>query len=58
MRRIQDFMQLDEQNQTVVKVIDREESQEAVEIWKGNFHWGVKVAQSDVLLNEDGEEGE
>jgi hypothetical protein len=43
MRRIQDFLKLNEINQTLIKEVNRETTQEAVEIWSGNFHWGVKL---------------
>lgn len=43
MRRIQDFLKLNEINNTLIKEVERETTQESVEIWSGNFHWGVKL---------------
>jgi len=47
MRRIQDFLKLNEINQTLIKEVNRETTQEAVEIWSGNFHWGVKLVKDE-----------
>ena len=55
MRRIQDFVCLDEINPSVVSKLDREECASSFEIWKGNFHWGAKIEESEVASAETGE---
>ena len=48
MRRIQAFMNVDEVNTTIVKIIDKEETNNAIEIIPGsNFHWGVTPAKKE-----------
>ena len=51
MRRIQDYLKLNEINETVIQQIDKEQTQEAIEIWSGNFHWGLKL-RSDGETNQ------
>ena len=43
MKRIQDFISLPEINDTTIVNVGREETQESIEIWSGNFHWGSKL---------------
>jgi hypothetical protein len=47
MKRIQEFISLPEINETTVLKVDRESTQDSIEIWSGNFHWGTKL-RSDV----------
>ena len=43
MRRIQDYLKLNEVNESIIRKVDKQQTQEAIEIWSGNFHWGVKL---------------
>jgi len=42
MSRLQDFIVVDEINETIIDNLDREETQDAVSIENANFHWGHK----------------
>jgi ATP-binding cassette, subfamily C (CFTR/MRP), member 1 len=52
MRRIQDFINLDEINSTVVRKLDREAAESSIEIWRGNFHWGCKTHLTETRAAE------
>lgn len=45
MQRISDFILVEEINKTIVKRLDKDQSRESVDIRKGNFHWGPKLAK-------------
>lgn len=47
MRRIQNFIGIDEINFSMVSHIDRVISTQSIEMFRGNFHWGSKIEDSE-----------
>ena len=47
MKRLQDFITIPEINETTILAVDRATTEESVEIWSGNFHWGCKLRKDE-----------
>lgn len=55
MKRIQQFMLVDEVNTTIVRSLNREETPNSIEIRQGsNFHWGVKKEEKNEEAKKEG----
>lgn len=48
MQRISDFIMVEEINESIVQKLDHEVTQESVDIRRGTFHWGPKLAKDDI----------